>query len=146
MGLAKAIAWEVLQRVTYVQSATAATAAPVDVTIFHATDCDYEIVAATEVHATAGDDGSAVTADLKRAASGTAIASGTSVLASTFNLKSTAATPVTKSRSVGGLAATQAGRTISKGQRLGIDFGGTLSALEGCHFTIILRPVRRPSF
>jgi hypothetical protein len=143
--LNKAILWQNLVRVVYHQGPTAATAAPVDHTLFDAIDCDYELVAASEVHGTAGSDGSAVTADLKRSASGTTVTGGTSLLASTFDLKSTAATPVVKKVSTSGLAATQAGRTISKGQRLGLDFGGTLTALEACCITVFLRPLRRPT-
>lgn len=74
----------------------------------------------------AGSDAGAVTLDLKKCPSGTAPASGTSVLASTFNLKSTAATPV-----AGTLTATQSVRLFEAGDSLSLDFTGTLTALVG---------------
>jgi hypothetical protein len=143
--LAKAIAWEGLLRVTFNQGVTTATADLVDQTIFIATDCDYEIVGASEVHSAIATNGGTVSIDLRKSSSGTTVVAGTSVLASVFNAKSTADTPVHKTISNGGLASTQAGRTILKNQRLGVDFVGTLTALEGVNVTCFLRPVRRPS-
>ena len=55
-----------------------------------------EIMRITEVHAVAGTNAGAVTLDIKKVPSGTAIASGTTLLTSTFSLKSTANTPVVK--------------------------------------------------
>lgn len=145
-GLGKAIAWEAPVVVTMPIPVTAATGTPVGTTVFHAVDGDYEILSASEVHEVAGTDGSAVTGDLVRAASGTALSGGTSVDVTTFNLKSTAATPVSKTVSNGGLKTTQAGRTIAKGSRLGWVYTGTLTGLEGVCVTVVMRRVRRPSF
>lgn len=122
---------------------TGANAALADSYVFTALDGDYELVAASEVHGTAGSDGGAVTADIVRVASGGTIAAGTSLLSSTFNLKSTVDVPVTKNVSNGGLPAAQSSRIIARGQSVAVNLTGTLTALAGNVITIVLRPVRR---
>lgn len=102
-------------------------------------DTDYEIVCVEESHGTAGSDGGAVTLDVKKATGTTAIASGTTMLASTFNLKSTANTPVRKNLSGGGLTLTLANRRLARGNRLGLDFSGTLTALANVAVQVWLR-------
>ena len=82
----------------------------------------------------AGTDGSAVTAVIKRAASGTAIASGTALHSSTFNLKGTAATNQTLT-----LSTTASDLDIAAGTAIGIDFTGTLTSASGV-VTIALTP------
>lgn len=111
--------------------------------LFTALDGDYELVAVSEVHGTAGSDGSAVTADVVRVASGGTIAAGTSLLSSTFNLKSTVDTPVIKNVSNGGLPSAQSSRVISRGQSLAINLAGTLTALAGMAITVVVQPLRR---
>lgn len=142
MATGKAIAWQAPVRVVHSAGANAAIA---DTFIFTAIDADYEVVSVVEVHDAAGTDGSAVTLDLLRCASGTTIASGTSVLGSTFNLKSTADTPVAKEISDGGLAASPT-RIVLEGESLGLNFAGTLTALTGIAVTVTLKPVTRPSW
>jgi hypothetical protein len=112
-------------------------AASVDQVAFIA-DGPYEVIAAREVHETAGTDGSAVTLDIKKVTGTTAGASGTTVLASTFDLKSTAKTVVTKN-GASGLTATLADRRLAAGDRLYLDFTGTLTALVGGMVTIYLK-------
>lgn len=104
---------------------------------------EYEVVEVNEEHTVAGTDAGAVTADLKKLASATvgAPSTGTSVLSSTFNLKSTANTPVKKT-TASGLAAKSV-RTLRSGDRLGLDFTGTLTALGGMAITVSL-VMRRP--
>lgn len=102
---------------------------------------EYEVVEVMERHITAGTDAGAVALDLVKCPSGSAIAAGTTVLASTFDLKSTADTPVRKSLS-SGLAATLALRTLKAGESLHADFQGTLTALVGVSITVILRQLR----
>lgn len=104
---------------------------------------EYEVVEVTEVHGTAGTDAGAVTVDVKKASSGTAISGGTSVLASTFNAKSTINTPVSKTAGNGGLSSSLATRTVTSGQMLGLDLTGVLTALAGLSVTISLK-LRRP--
>ena len=116
-------------------------ASVVDSVLFVADD-DYEVVDVAESHITKGSDGGAVTLDLKKAASGTAVTSGTSVLASTFDLKSDNNTPVRKTVANGGVHQTKLTRTITKGQQLGVDFTGTVTAVAGMALTLVLKRVR----
>jgi hypothetical protein len=74
----------------------------------------------------AGTDASAVTAEIKKASGTTATGSGTAVATATFNLKSTIYTVQTAT-----LSATKSVRELASGDRLGIDFTGTLTSAEG---------------
>lgn len=105
---------------------------------------EYEVTEVMEEHTTAGSNGGAVTMDVVKAASGTAVAGATSLLQSTFNMKSTADTPVRKTKANSGLVVAQGTRTLTAGQKLGLDFTGTLTALAGVCVTVILR-LRRPA-
>ena len=75
---------------------------------------------------TAGTDGSAVTAVIKKAASGTAITSGTALHSGTFNLKGTADTNQTLT-----LSTTASDLEIPAGTAIGVDFTGTLTSAAG---------------
>lgn len=81
-----------------------------------------------------GSDGSAVTAVVKKAASGTAITAGTAVHSSTYNLKGTANT-----NQVLTLSTTGSDLVIPAGTGIGIDFTGVLTAAVGV-ITVILAP------
>lgn len=83
----------------------------------------------------AGTDGGAVTAIVKKVSSGTAITSGTALHTSTINLKGTADT-----NQVMTLSATDSALTIAAGDRIGLDFTGTLTAATGV-VTVWLCPV-----
>jgi hypothetical protein len=74
----------------------------------------------------AGSDGGAVTLNIRKCAAGTAPASGTSVLASTVDLKSTAATPVAAT-----LSSTSSVLLFEAGDSVSFDYTGTLTALVG---------------
>lgn len=142
MAQAKAVAWQAPRYLTFSAGPNAALLTAPNVGLFTA-DADCEIVAAYERHETLGTDGSAVTADVVKASSGTALASGTSLLASTFNLKSTVNTTQSKTISAGTLATD---RVILAGQCVGIKFSGTMTAVTGVNITVILRPLRQPSW
>ena len=73
-----------------------------------------------------GTDASAVTAVIKKAPSGTAIASGTALHSSTINLKGTAATNQTLT-----LSTTDGVIRLAAGDAIGIDFTGTLTSATG---------------
>jgi hypothetical protein len=90
-----------------------------------------EILRITETHSTAGSDAGAVTLDIKKAGSGVAIASGVTLLTSTFNLKSTANTPVIKEG-----VNLSANRVLKEGDRIGLVSSGTLTALTDVQITI----------
>lgn len=82
----------------------------------------------------AGTDGSAVTAIVKKAASGTAITSGTALHSSTINLKGTAATNQGLT-----LSTTSTDLDIPAGTCIGIDYTGTLTTAVG-GVTVMMEP------
>lgn len=82
----------------------------------------------------AGTNGSAVTAAVKKAPSGTAIASGTALHSSTMDLKGTADT-----NQVLTLSTTSTDLDIAAGDAIGIDFTGTLTSATGV-ITVALAP------
>lgn len=84
----------------------------------------YQLKSLTAAVEVAGTDGSAVTAQVWMAPSGTALASGTLLHSGTINLKGTAATNQALT-----LGATT---LIPAGNRIGIVFTGTLTAAVGC--------------
>ncbi len=90
-----------------------------------------EIMRITETHSTAGSDAGTVTLDVKKAGSGVAIASGVTLLTSTFNLKSTANTPVYKEGQD-----LSANRKLKEGDRIGLVASGTLTSLTDVQITI----------
>lgn len=139
----KAVAWQRPVVLTFNAGPNAALLTAPNVALFTA-DADYEIVEATEVHETLGTDGSAVTADVVKASDGTALSGGTSMLASTFNLKATINTMQRRSNAT--LAATVANRRVSRGQRVGIKFSGTMTAVTGVCITVVLVPIKRPKW
>ena len=94
----------------------------------------YRVKSITGRVEVAGTDGSAVTAVIKKAASGTAIASGTALHSSTFNLKGTAATNQALT-----LSTTDTDLDIPAGTAIGIDFTGTLTSATGV-ITVSLAP------
>lgn len=95
----------------------------------------YRVKAITGRVEVAGTDGGAVTAVIKKVASGTAIASGTALHSGSFNLKGTAATNQTLT-----LSTTATDLDIPAGTSIGIDFTGTLTSATGV-ITIALAPV-----
>lgn len=82
----------------------------------------------------AGTDAGAVTAVLKRAPSGTALASGTALHTGSINLKGTASTNQTLT-----LATLADTLDIPAGTSIGIDFTGVLTAAYGA-VTVTLMP------
>lgn len=83
----------------------------------------------------AGTDAGAVTAVIKKAASGTAITAGTALHSSTYNLKGTADTIQTLT-----LSTTATDLRIDAGTAIGIDFTGVLTSATGV-VTLVLSPV-----
>lgn len=107
--------------------------APADTTFFTA-DRAYKVVKVTTRVDTAGTDGGAVTAAVKKAPSGTALASGTALHASTINLKGTAATNQSLT-----LSSTLTDLDIAAGDSIGLDVTGTPTAAVGS-VTVFLLP------
>jgi len=98
-------------------------------------DQAYEFLAAFEEHAVAGDDPGAVTLDITKDISGVVPGAGVSLLASPFNLKSTANTVVNP-----GPATVNSTIQIAAGDRISVNFTGTLTTLSGVVVTIFLIP------
>ena len=109
--------------------------------IFFTARFPCEVLRVTERHETAGSDAGAVTLDVMKVPDATAIASGSSVLASTFNLKSTANTLVSKQG-----VNLSANRQLKENQSLALLTSGTLTALVGVHVTVYLKYLGRGSY
>ncbi len=117
--------------VTYRQNANASLA---DEAFFIA-DRAYQVMAIREVHATAGNDAGAVAAQITKDTGTNAPGAGTDLLTSTgFNMKAAANTVQT-----GTLVGTAATLLLAAGDRLAIDFNGTLTSLAGVVVTVVLK-------
>lgn len=145
MGFTKAIGWQAPILVTFSAGPNAALLTAPNVSLFIA-DTDYELLEVQEVHETLGTDGSAVTLDIVKCLTTSTAAAGTTMLSSTFNLKSTINTVVTKSKGTTGLSATLANRRIRAGNRIAAKFSGTMTALTGVCIQLWLQRTRRPSY
>lgn len=96
---------------------------------------DCELVSVQARHRVASSSG---TMDVVRADSGTAISAGTSLLTGTMSSAGAADT------NVSGVPSNNiAGKTITKGQALGLLFGGTLTNLADLDVTVLLRQLRK---
>jgi hypothetical protein len=96
-----------------------------------------EVVAVREVHAVAGDDGSAVTGTIRRCQGTEAATAGDDLLGSTkINFKGTALTEQTPA-----LTDTTANLTLDAGNRLSLDVTGTTTNLAGVILTVLLKRV-----
>ena len=96
----------------------------------------------SEVHAVAGNDGSAVTATIKRCQGTEAATAGDDLLNSTkINLKGAANTVQSPA-----LTATGAHLALAIGDRLSVDFTGTLTTLAGGAITVELESTLLRSF
>lgn len=100
-------------------------ASSVDKTCFLATRA-YVVQGIRGRPTVAGTDAGAVTAVIKKAASGTAITAGTALHSGTYNLKGTADTNQTLA-----LSTTASDVEIAAGTVIGIDFTGTFTAATG---------------
>jgi len=94
----------------------------------------YRVVGIAGRVTAAGTDAGAVTAAIKKAASGTAISSGTALHSGTFNLKGTANTNQSLT-----LSTTSSDLDIAAGNAIGIDFTGTLTTATGV-ISVLLAP------
>jgi hypothetical protein len=96
-----------------------------------------EVVSIREVHAVAGDDGSAVTGTIRRCQGTEAATAGDDLLGTTkINLKGTALTSQAPA-----LTDTTANLTLDAGDRLSLDVTGTTTNLAGVIVTVLLKRV-----
>ena len=120
--------------VTFGLSANASLA---DQAVFLA-DRSYQVVAISEIHATAGTDGGAVNLQVTKDTGTTAPGAGTDLLTNNanagFNLKGTANTV-----QAGTLTVTAASLLLAAGDRLSVDFAGVLTTLAGVLVHVRLR-------
>jgi hypothetical protein len=97
-----------------------------------------EVLWVAESHIVAGTDAGSVTMDIVKLTSGQAVASGVSILTTEFDMKSTANTPVQKEGKD-----LSANRQLKNGDRLALDFTGTLTDLAGVQVTLYLKNLAR---
>jgi hypothetical protein len=96
-----------------------------------------QVVSIREVHAVAGNDGSDVTATIRRCQGTEAATAGDDLLGTTkINLKGTALTEQTPA-----LTSTTANLTLDAGDRLSLDVTGTTTTLAGVILTVLLKRV-----
>jgi hypothetical protein len=108
-------------------------ASSIDKSVFIATR-RYRVKAVSGCPTVAGSDGGAVTAAVMKTSATTAIASGTAVHASTINLKGVAETVQNMT-----VTTTSDADLIEAGDRIGVNFTGTLTDAVGC-ITVVLCP------
>lgn len=102
---------------------------------FFVADRAYTVVAIKEVHSVAGTDGSAVSLQVVKDTATDAPGAGTDLLSAGFDMKGTANTVQS-----GALAASAATLKLAAGDRLAVDFAGTLTTLAGVVVTVYLEP------
>lgn len=99
----------------------------------------YLVKAAYEIHAVACAVAS-TTAVVKKVGSGITVANGTSLMTSTFALDATAEVQQTAT-----LSTNQTVLTLAAGDRLAVDFTGTLTTLSGVVIVVYLQPLGIPT-
>jgi len=97
-----------------------------------------EVLWVAESHIVAGTDAGAVTMDIVKLTDGQAVASGVSILASTFDMKSTANTVVSKQGKD-----LSPNRQLKPNDRLALKFTGVLTNLTGVQVTLYLKNLAR---
>jgi hypothetical protein len=104
-------------------------------------DRAYDVVAIYEIHAVAGNDAGAVNMQVTKDDSTDAPGAGNNLLTNNtnagFDMKGTANTMQT-----GTLTATSADLRLAAGDRLSVDFAGTVTTLAGVVVTVVLRPLQ----
>jgi hypothetical protein len=103
---------------------------------FYTAPVKCEVVSIREVHATAGNDASAVTGTIRRCQGTEAATAGDDLLSATINFKGTALTEQTPA-----LTTTTADLTLEAGNRLSLDVTGTTTTLAGVIITVLLKRV-----
>ncbi len=88
-----------------------------------------------EIHATAGDDSGSVTINLTKDVSGVVPGAGTTLMSGTFNAKGTANTTQTAT-----LSSDPSVLTLAAGDRIGVNFVGTVTTLAGLVITLKVAP------
>jgi hypothetical protein len=102
-----------------------------------------QVVSIREVHAVAGNDGSDVTATIRRCQGTEAATAGDDLLGTTkINLKGTALTEQKfDAADSGELTSTTANLTLKAGDRLSLDVTGTTTTLAGVILSVLLKRI-----
>lgn len=102
-----------------------------------------QVVSIREVHAVAGNDGSDVTATIRRCQGTEAATAGDDLLGATkINLKGTALTEQKfDAADSGELTTTTANLTLEAGDRLSLDVTGTTTTLAGVILSVLLKRI-----
>jgi hypothetical protein len=108
---------------------------PADKSLFIA-PYDLVVKGIRYTHSTAGSDGGAVTVQVVKMTGVQAPGDGAAMLATPFDAKGTALTVQS-----GALTGTSANLQLNAGDRLGLDYTGTLTALAGVQVTIVYEKV-----
>jgi len=104
---------------------------------FYTAPVDCEVIGIREVHAVAGDDGSAVTGTIRRCQGTEAATAGDDLLGTTkINFKGTALTEQTPA-----LTSTTANLQLNAGDRLSLDVTGTTTTLAGVIVTVLMKRI-----
>ena len=104
---------------------------------FYTAPVDCEVISIREVHAVAGDDGSAVTGTIRRCQGTEAATAGDDLLGTTkINFKGTALTEQTPA-----LTDTTASLQLDAGDRLSLDVTGTTTTLAGVIVTVLMKRI-----
>jgi len=107
---------------------------------FFTADRAYQVMAAYEIHATAGNDAGAVNMQITKDTGTNAPGAGTDLLTNNtnagFDMKGTANTLQT-----GTLTGTAASLLLAAGDRLSVDFAGNVATLAGVQVSVVLKPV-----
>jgi hypothetical protein len=107
---------------------------------FYIANFPCQVTGVTYVHATAGNDAGAVNVQLTKDTGTNAPGAGTDLLTNNtnagFNCKATANTVQS-----GALTATAADLQLAVGDRLSLDFAGTVTTLAGVSVTVSLRRI-----
>jgi hypothetical protein len=91
----------------------------------------FSVKGVMEIHAVAGDDAGTVTVNLTKDTSGVAPGAGTTIMSGTFNAKGTANTVQSAT-----LSSTSGVLDFALGDRIGVNFVGTIATLAGLVITL----------
>ena len=112
--------------------------------ILTARNIALEIVGVLERHEVKGTDVGAVTLDVVKVPTGTAISAGTTILASTFDLKGTINTAVIKNGKL--LSNVPKSRYLKPSESLALKTSGALTDVAGVHITVYYKPINAGSY
>lgn len=106
---------------------------------FYVANQAMKVVSISEIHRVAGNDAGAVTAVIRKCSPGQSVSQGTAIMTNTFNMKGTAQTQQN------GTLAGVPSITLAAGDRLVIDYTGTLTTLAGVFAQVMLQPLVSPT-